>query len=80
MTRPQQRAVATGFLLALAALLIYLGFDGVTLKYVPAQYFGYGVAGLGVLAGLGVNVWAGGPLDPRNDPPPETPADPFENG
>lgn len=34
----------------------------------PAQYVGYAIGGLGVLGHCGVNIWHGGPIDPRNDP------------
>ena len=35
----------------------------------PLPYFGYGLAALGGLGLCGVNVFIGGPLDPRHDPP-----------
>jgi hypothetical protein len=58
------------FLFGFAGWLIYLGlndyvFDGV----VPAHYVGLALAAAGVGGLLGLNIWAGGPLDLRNDPP-----------
>lgn len=53
----------------LAAGCVYAGGRGWLLNDLPAQsvgYFLYAFAGAGM---LGVNVWYGGPLDPRLDPP-----------
>lgn len=69
MTRRRQRVLALGFLFALAGGLVYFGFQGLTLDFVPAQYIGYAIGAFGVVGLFGLNIWAGGPLDPRNDPP-----------
>jgi hypothetical protein len=68
MSRKSQRLWATMALLAFGCALIVLGFRGWYIdELLPAQYLGYFCVGLCVLAPLGVNVWRGGPLDPRHD-------------
>jgi hypothetical protein len=70
MSRRGYRAFSLVFLFGLAGFLIYLGFDGwVINRSLPAQYIGYLIAVCGVLGMCGVNIWSGGPLDPRKDPP-----------
>ena len=71
-TPGKQRAASLVFLFAASIVLICLGHNGLTLDFIPAEYIGYLLAGLGLLGLLGVNIWYGGPLDRRNDPkPPE---------
>jgi hypothetical protein len=81
MTRKGLRTLAN-----VAALAVGLGFalfgqdmvltnrgaprDGTALG-IPLPWFGYFVAGIGVLGFCGVNVYKGGPLDKANDPPDE---------
>jgi hypothetical protein len=38
------------------------------MSHLPAEYFGYILVGGGILGLFGVNIWAGGVLDPRLDP------------
>jgi hypothetical protein len=67
--RSVQRAGMTNFAVLSGALFIALGvFLEVEAYGIPAQYLGFFVMGMAVLAVCGVNVWYGGPLDPRNDP------------
>lgn len=70
MNRGRWRALTMIFLLGYALFLIYLGFQGFVMhRVIPAQYLGFLLLA-GWLAGLrGYNIWAGGPLDPRKDPP-----------
>ncbi len=72
MQRRQMRAISQVFLFTFAAFLIYLGWQGWTVGSLPAQWVGYLLVVCGVLGLLGVNVWYGGPLDQRNDPPEES--------
>jgi hypothetical protein len=75
MTRRTKRAIAQVFLLAFAGFLIVLGFSGWLVGpaggegVLPAQYLGFFLLAYGLLGLLGVNIWYGGPLDPRRDPP-----------
>ena len=60
------------FVLILAAAgLVYFGNRGLHLDFLPAQYLGYFLYALAALGILGVNIWRGGPLDLRQDPPQE---------
>ena len=60
-----------GSLAAIAAAggaAIYFGHQGLLINELPADYLGYALL---VFAGLGVcrvNIWHGGPIDPRFDP------------
>lgn len=47
---------------------VYAGARGWLLNGLPAQYVGYTLYAFAGLGMLGVNVWYGGPLDPRLDP------------
>ena len=63
------------FVAGVAVGLVVAGNNGLVIESLPAQYLGYAliaVAGLGL---AGVNIWFGGPLDPRLDPPTEAPED-----
>ncbi len=73
MTRRQLRSGMYVFLFGFAGLLIYLGFQGWTFSHVvPTYYVGFFLVASAVSGFFGVNIWAGGPLDPRNDPPPKS--------
>jgi hypothetical protein len=74
MSRSQLRGLSIVFLVGLGAWFIYLGFEGWVLKgLLPAQYLGFLILASGIGGMFGVNVWANGPLDPRNDRPVPTP-------
>ena len=70
MHRRVYRALSRVLVLAGGALLIYCGLvEGWVIRgWFPVQYLGFLCVGLALLGAFGVNVWAGGPLDPRNDP------------
>lgn len=74
-TRRRWRLGAFLFAFAIGGLLDRFGHQGLLIEGLPAQYFGYVLYGMCVLAAAGVNVWYGGPLDPRFDPPPAQPGD-----
>jgi len=67
VTRRQKRAVALICIFLSSAFFIWMGFKGWTIGAVPAHYLGYLVIALGIAGLLGVNIWYGGPLDPRDD-------------
>lgn len=56
-------------LFAVAAFLMFVGHRGWEFNGVPTHYIGYFLFGFAILGGISVNIWYGGPLDPRNDPP-----------
>ena len=68
--RRRERAFAFVALMTVGWLLVYFGERGWQLKGLPAQYLGYFFLGCCLLGAAGVNIWYGGPLDPRGDPPP----------
>jgi hypothetical protein len=51
---------------AASGWFVWLG-DEWRISTVPAHYLGYLVAAIGVAGLLGVNIWAGGPLDKKID-------------
>ena len=67
MTQRQKRAVALIGIFVAGGFFIWLG-DDWTISSVPAHYVGYIVMAVGIAGVLGLNIWFGGPLDPRNDP------------
>jgi hypothetical protein len=68
--RSTQRHLSLAFLIAVGVVLIVLGFQGwVVDNFLAAQYLGYFLVGLAALGLFGVNVWRGGPLDPKLDEP-----------
>ncbi len=67
MTPRQKRAVALLCIFIAGGFFIWMGFDGWTIDALPAHYLGYLVIALGIAGLLGVNIWYGGPLDPRDD-------------
>ncbi|MDP6468619.1 MAG: hypothetical protein QF918_12805 [Pirellulaceae bacterium] len=72
--RRQERLAWQVYLLSVAGWLIYLG-DRWEISGLRADYVGYGLAAFGALGFLGVNIWIGGPLDPRRDPPEDSNGD-----
>lgn len=56
-------------LFAVSAFLMFVGKQGWEFNGVPTHYIGYFLFAFAMLGGIGVNIWYGGPLDPRNDPP-----------
>jgi hypothetical protein len=70
MTRRQKRGVALAGVFAASGFFVWSGYAGMTVDSLPAHYLGYVVAAVGVAGTFGVNIWRGGPLDPRNDPKP----------
>lgn len=69
MNRRHQRRAMLTFLFVVAGVMVLLGFNGWWVQGMPAQCLGYLLAALGVAEKFGVNIWYGGPLDPRDDPP-----------
>ena len=69
--RGQQRAGTLICLFAFAAVMVYMGFDGYEVNLLPVEYFGYLLAACGTRGVLGINIWRGGPFDPRRDSKPE---------
>lgn len=67
-SRRQQRFAWNLYLITVASWMIWLG-DRWDFNGIRADYLGYALAGLGILGFCGVNIWMGGPLDCRNDPP-----------
>lgn len=63
------RRGALVFLVGVAACLVYFGNQGLRIDFLPAQYLGYFLLAFTALGAVGVNIWYGGPLDPRFDPP-----------
>lgn len=49
--------------------MVYAGHQGWKIDLLPAHYLGYFFLLITILGTLGVNIWYGGPLDPRMDPP-----------
>ncbi|MFO1004901.1 MAG: hypothetical protein U0929_02990 [Planctomycetaceae bacterium] len=47
---------------------IYFGNVGLLVNGLPAQYLGYFILSMATLGLCGVNIWYGGPIDPRFDP------------
>ena len=73
MLRKKRRRWRRGVLwavVAVSACLVYFGNRGLKVDAIPAQYIGYFLFGFAVSGVAGLNVWYGGPLDPRQDPPP----------
>ncbi|HUE69451.1 MAG TPA: hypothetical protein VMP01_01070 [Pirellulaceae bacterium] len=67
------RRGALAVLAVVAAGFIYAGFEGLRVDFLPAQYLGYLLMAFTVAGAAGINIWYGGPLDPRRDPPPAGP-------
>ena len=67
--RRRWRRIVLGGLVAFAAWLVYSGHRGMHVDFIPAQYLGYLLFAFAALGASGVNIWYGGPLDLRLDPP-----------
>lgn len=65
------------FFFGLAVAFVYAGHRGVQVEFLPAHYLGYFFFAVTALGVAGVNIWHGGPLDPRMDPP-RTDSETFE--
>ena len=72
MSRANVRRLTLVLLFAAAAFFIWLGRSGWSVNFMPADWVGYILIAFGLAGLCGVNVWAGGPLDRRNDAPEET--------
>lgn len=69
--RKIQRLAALIFLFGVSAWLIWLGNSWLLHGVLPVKYIGYFIGFFGLLGICRVNIWAGGPLDPRMDIPPD---------
>lgn len=69
--RKIQRMAALLFLFAASTWLIWLGDSWLLHGVLPVKYIGYFLGFFGLLGVCRVNIWAGGPLDPRMDIPPD---------
>jgi hypothetical protein len=71
MSNPRRtvRLAALAFFFIFGVILFGIGCDGRAIVDVRFAFAGAFFALMGVLGVCGVNVWRGGPLDPRNDPP-----------
>ncbi|QDT43661.1 hypothetical protein Pan241w_37630 [Gimesia alba] len=58
------------FFFGISVAFVYAGHQGVVIELLPAHYLGYFFFVVTALGVAGVNIWRGGPLDPRMDPPP----------
>lgn len=61
-----QRAALLLFMFSASAWLISMG-DSWTVDGIPAKYVGFGIAAFATAGLLRINIWYGGPLDPRKD-------------
>ena len=65
--RPKhQRMAALVYLFLISGWLVFLR-DRWTISMIPVRYLGYALGAFGLLGLFGVNIWYGGPLDPRRD-------------
>jgi hypothetical protein len=62
-----RRFALAGFV-GVAGWLVYSGHRGLQIDFLPAQYLGYLLFAFATLGAAGINIWYGGPLDPRFDP------------
>ena len=72
MTQRHKRAAGLIVIATFGAWLIYLG-DSWTINFAPAHWWGSALCFAAALGAIGVNIWIGGPLDPRRDPRPQFP-------
>jgi hypothetical protein len=63
------RMIALLFLFAVSVGLVIAGFGGWLLSGIPAHFVGYGMLVFAAAGVAGLNIWIGGPLDMRDDPP-----------
>jgi len=66
MSQQTKRYLCLVGIFAFSGYLIWLG-DEWLIRTTPAHYVGYLIAAIGVAGLLGLNIWAGGPLDKRRD-------------
>jgi hypothetical protein len=66
--REGQRRLCSFGLIGAGIVIAWIGVDYVIGGILPVPVFGLIVSGMGVLGLLGVNVFAGGPLDRNRDP------------
>ncbi|MEX0726213.1 MAG: hypothetical protein WD065_08090 [Planctomycetaceae bacterium] len=60
-----------GSLVAIAvagAAAVYGGDHGLLVNNLPVEFLGYALLGFAACGAFGVNIWYGGPIDPRFDP------------
>lgn len=67
VTLRHKRGAVLGAIFLASGFFIWMGLDGWTISSVPAHYVGCATIAIGVAGLCGVNIWHGGPLDPRND-------------
>ena len=71
MSKQNMRALSLVALVATSVALVIAGFNGWVLikgaAELPMQYAGYLLGGAAVLGACGVNIWAGGPLDLKQE-------------
>ncbi|WP_166820674.1 hypothetical protein [Thalassoroseus pseudoceratinae] len=66
--RCRWRLISLGFLLVVGLACVFAGHHGWEFESLPAYWLGYLLLLIAGLGAVGVNVWYGGPLDPRFDP------------
>jgi hypothetical protein len=66
--RKRWRRLSLVYIYCVGFALIYAGYRGWKIDFLPAQYIGFLLVAFGVLGTLGVNIWYKGPIDPRYDP------------
>lgn len=66
--RRRWRSFALGFLLIFGLVCVFAGHQGWEIDAFPAYWLGYLLLVFAVLGAVGINIWYGGPLDPRFDP------------
>jgi hypothetical protein len=55
-------------LVAAGGVAVYFGHCGLLIEDIPGQHIGYFLLGIASLGMCGVNIWYGGPINPRFDP------------
>jgi hypothetical protein len=66
--RKRWRRLSIVYIYCVGVALIYAGYKGWIIDFLPAQYIGFLLLAFGVLGTFGVNIWYKGPIDPRFDP------------
>ena len=67
MRSSRKRAISLVGIFAAGGFFIWIGLDGWKISTLPAHYLGFIVLAIGVAGMCGLNIWHGGPLDPKND-------------
>jgi hypothetical protein len=67
MTPSRKRALSIVGIFVAGGFFVWIGLDGWTISTMPAHYLGFIVLAVGVAGMCGLNIWHGGPLDPKND-------------